>query len=70
MVGILIAVYLVVQRFQSTVYPGWTSLMAGMLVVSGSIIVTVGVTGLYIGKVFEQTKHRPRFIVDEVVRAG
>jgi hypothetical protein len=37
-------------------YPGWTSIAVILLLVSGFIIVSTGITGLYIGKVFEQVR--------------
>ena len=38
-----------------------------LLIVGGFIIIEPGVTGLYIGKIFDQVKDRPLYVVDEVV---
>ena len=51
-------------------YPGWTSLAVLILLLSGFLIVTTGVTGLYIGKIFTQVKGRPLFVIDEVVESA
>ena len=51
-------------------YPGWTSLAVLLLLIGGFIIISVGLTGLYLGKVFEQVKGRPLFVVDERRRVG
>lgn len=48
--------------------PGYTSVMVVMITIGGFIIVSTGVTGLYIGRVFEQVKGRPLYVVDEVVQ--
>ena len=48
--------------------PGYTSVMVLLLIVGGFIVVSTGVTGLYIGRVFEQVKGRPLYVIDEVVR--
>ena len=48
-------------------YPGWTSLAVLVLLIGGFVMIAVGLTGLYLGKVFEQVKGRPLFLVDEVV---
>lgn len=48
-------------------YPGWTSLSVLLLLIGGFILISVGLTGLYLGKVFEQVKGRPLFLVDQVV---
>ena len=46
--------------------PGWTSLVVLLLVCTGVIISSLGVIGLYVGKIFDQTKGRPLFLVDTV----
>ena len=47
--------------------PGWTSLAVLILMIGGFIIISTGVTGLYIGKIFEQVKDRPLYVVDKRV---
>lgn len=44
---------------------GYSSIIISLWLLSGLIITVIGVVGIYIGKVFEQTKSRPPFIVDE-----
>jgi glycosyltransferase involved in cell wall biosynthesis len=44
--------------------PGWTSLSVLVLLLGGFILVATGVAGLYIGKIFDQVKGRPLYIVD------
>jgi polyisoprenyl-phosphate glycosyltransferase len=68
-IGAGAAVFLVVQRLTGEAYPGWTSLFVLTLVVGGIIIVSTGVTGLYIGKVFDEVRARPLFVIDEEVGA-
>ena len=43
--------------------PGWSSLMFMLLVVGGSLMVTVGVVGVYIGYIFQEVKRRPQYLV-------
>jgi dolichol-phosphate mannosyltransferase len=47
--------------------PGYTSLAVLLLVLAGVIIVSVGVVGLYVGRIFEQVKNRPLFLISEAV---
>ena len=56
--------------FAGNPYPGWTSLAVLLLLVGGFIIMSTGVTGLYIGKIFDQVKERPLYVVDERDRSG
>jgi dolichol-phosphate mannosyltransferase len=44
---------------------GWPSLMVSIWFLSGLIIMTLGVVGLYVGKTFDETKKRPIYIVRE-----
>ena len=43
---------------------GWTSLSVLVLMMGGFILVAIGVAGLYIGKIFDQVKGRPLYVVD------
>lgn len=45
--------------------PGYTSLVVLLLVLSGAILVCLGVVGLYVGRIFDQVKGRPLFVVDD-----
>lgn len=46
---------------------GYSSIIISIWFLSGIIITVVGVVGIYVGKVFEQTKNRPPFIIDKIV---
>jgi polyisoprenyl-phosphate glycosyltransferase len=65
--GLLLTLGLVVLAILVNPPPGWTSLAVLLLFVGGFIIVSTGVTGLYIGKIFQQVKNRPLYIVDEEI---
>jgi glycosyltransferase involved in cell wall biosynthesis len=60
------AVYLLGARIAGEAYPGWTSIVVLVLVIGGFIILSTGITGLYIGKVFDQSRERPVFVVDRI----
>jgi polyisoprenyl-phosphate glycosyltransferase len=64
-IGAGAAVYFVVARASGTAYPGWTSLAVLLLVLGGLIIISTGVTGLYIGRIFNEVRERPLFVIDE-----
>ena len=63
--GALLACYLLYFYFFDDPLPGYTSIAVLLLLIGGLIIIMMGVMGLYIGKVFEQAKGRPLFIIDE-----
>ncbi len=53
--GGVLATYLIAARVLGNVYPGWTSILTAVVILGGFIILSTGITGLYIGKVFDQT---------------
>ncbi|GGD02453.1 glycosyltransferase family 2 protein [Hyunsoonleella pacifica] len=46
---------------------GYSSLIVSIWFLSGVIITIIGVVGIYIGKIFDQTKNRPPFIIDKII---
>ena len=46
---------------------GWTSLMASIWMIGGIQLLSLGVIGEYVGKVYNETKARPRFIIERVL---
>jgi glycosyltransferase involved in cell wall biosynthesis len=65
-IGGALAMYLICARLLGTGYPGWTSIVVLMLALCGFIIISTGITGLYVGKVFDRSRGRPVFVVDRV----
>jgi glycosyltransferase involved in cell wall biosynthesis len=63
--GVGLAAALVVLYFVNRPLPGFTSLAVLILLVGGFIILSTGITGLYVGKIFEQVKGRPLYVVAE-----
>jgi len=67
LVGVLLAALFVALLAFADPYPGWTSLAVLILIVGGFIIMSTGVTGLYIGKIFDQVKGRPLYVIAQRV---
>lgn len=47
--------------------PGWTSVMVSLYLIGGLLFANLGILGVYIGKVFDETKKRPLYLIDEKV---
>lgn len=62
-------IFIIYKVFQVLKYGssaiGWSSIIASVFFTSGIIILVLGIVGLYIGKIFEQVKQRPLYIISE-----
>jgi hypothetical protein len=65
--GSLLAAYAIISWIFGNHLPSWTALPMLGLLLAAFIIISGGVTGLYVGKIFDQVKGRPLFVVDEIV---
>jgi dolichol-phosphate mannosyltransferase len=64
----LYALYLVAKYFMmDQIVPGWTSVMVSIYFIGGLLFANLGIIGLYIGKIFDETKKRPLYVIDEMV---
>jgi len=51
--------------FKNGLQPGYTSLMAVIALSTGLILISIGICGIYIGKIFEQVKQKPLYIIEK-----
>lgn len=63
--GAGVLIYSLVQHFLHNTEAGWTSIMASVWTIGGLQMTAIGVIGKYIGKIYIETKARPRFIIDK-----
>lgn len=50
--------------------PGWTSLMVAVSVIGGTSLISIGILGEYVGKLYEQSKERPLYLVARTLNLG
>ncbi|MBO5510570.1 MAG: glycosyltransferase family 2 protein [Clostridia bacterium] len=62
-IGVLI--YSIIRKFTGYTVPGWAFLAVSIWALGGIQLLAIGVIGEYIGKIYLETKHRPKFIVAE-----
>lgn len=60
----LAAVYALISYFTGRVTAGWTSLILSIWFIGGVQLVSIGLIGQYIGKIYIEVKHRPRYNVE------
>ena len=67
LVAIIMIIFALVEHFQGKTIQGWTSLLVSMWFIGGIITTGVGITGIYIGKIYTEVKRRPRYFIEERV---
>ena len=58
-------IWAVVDRFMGNTVPGWASTVVIIFLTCGLQMLSLGVIGEYIGKIYMESKHRPRYIISE-----
>lgn len=65
--SMIAALALVIYKLVGNVVAGWTSMMVLMLFLFGLNFAFLGVLGEYVGRIFLETKQRPKFMIGEIV---
>ena len=65
--SIAMVAFFVVQRFTGRTVTGWASTIVSIWAIGGLILLGIGVVGEYIGKIYLETKRRPRYRVEQVL---
>jgi len=64
--SLLAIVYVLFQRlFTNTWVPGWAGIMIAVLFMGGVQLISVGILGEYIGRIYNEVKNRPLYVVQE-----
>ena len=63
--GILELVFVYFKVFTDIPFPGFTALMTILLFLGGVQLLTLGVAGEYLGRIYNEVKRRPRYLVEE-----
>lgn len=67
LVALIIIVYALYEHFTGRTIEGWTSILVSLWFIGGVVTTGVGITGIYIGKIYTEVKRRPRYFVDKTI---
>ena len=67
LVAIAMIVFALVEHFEGKTIQGWTSMLVSLWFIGGIVTTGVGITGVYIGKIYTEVKRRPRYFIEERV---
>lgn len=65
LISIICMIYTIVEKCLGHVVSGWSSLMISIWLLGGIQLISVSVIGEYIGKIFSEVKHRPRYTIED-----
>lgn len=61
------AVYALVSYLCGSVVAGWTSMLISIWFIGGAILLSLGIIGEYIGKIYKEVKRRPRYHIEKTI---
>ena len=62
-----IAIYVLRALIVGTAIPGWSSLILSVWLVGGFVLISLGITGVYVGKIYNEVKRRPLYNIKEIL---
>ena len=64
-ISFMVMLYALWSKFFGDTVTGWTSMIAVMCLISGIQLICLGIIGEYIGKIYSETKRRPKYIIEK-----
>lgn len=66
-IALCMIAFTIVRYIQGETIQGWASILVSLWLIGGCILTSIGLVGLYIGKIYTEVKQRPRYFIDEEV---
>lgn len=70
LVSILMLIYCIAEHSIGNTVSGWASLGTSIWAIGGLQMLMLGVVGEYVGKIYLETKHRPKYIIESIILNG
>ena len=65
LVALVTIITALAEHFSGKTIEGWTSLLVSLWFIGGVVTTGVGITGVYVGKIYTEVKRRPRYFIDQ-----
>lgn len=65
LIGIAYSVFALIMYFQAKTIPGWTSLLISIFFIGGVQLLTLGIFGEYLARIFSESKRRPHYFIQD-----
>lgn len=66
-ISIMMIIYYIIRYFTGNTVEGWASIAVGIWAFGGIQLMSIGLIGEYVGKIYLESKQRPRFIIDKFI---
>ena len=66
-VSIIMLLYALISKILGFAVSGWTSLIGSIWMIGGIQLLSLGIVGEYVGKIYSESKQRPRYIIQELL---
>ncbi len=67
-VSLVMLIWFLIDHFLGRTEPGWTSIIVSVWAIGGLQLLAIGVIGEYIGKIYLESKARPKYIIEEYLK--
>lgn len=67
-ISIIMIIYTIIVKILGNTVDGWAFIMLSIWFIGGVQLVSVGLIGEYVGKIYSETKHRPRYIIEKELK--
>ena len=64
-IALIFAIWAIIEKMLGNTVSGWSSLMVSIWFIGGSLMLGMGIVGEYIGKIYNEVKNRPRYLIKE-----
>ncbi len=68
--SLILLIYTLVQYVLGHTVEGYSTILIVLLLLGSAIMMSLGMIGYYLGKIYEEVKQRPRYIISEVIRTN
>lgn len=70
LLSIILFIYTIISVVSGSSVAGWASIMCSIWFLGGIQMVGIGIVGTYVGKIYSESKHRPRFTIEKTIISG
>lgn len=70
LLSVILGIYSLVQYFTGHAVEGYTTILIVLLLIGSAVMMSLGIIGYYISKIYEEVKRRPRYIISKIIRGS